>query len=134
LGSHIPKQRANDYISGDFLLLDLTDRGNYCDIVDMQALAKKDSLSWDLSKGQDNFCPVSPFIPAKDIKDTYALELHLQINCKTVQRDINGNMHYKIDDIIEYVSKFMTLNEGDLILMGTPNGIGPVNVGDKIEG
>jgi acylpyruvate hydrolase len=100
----------------------------------MQGVAKKGGLPWDLSKGQNNFCPVSPLITAKHIKDPYALELHLQINGKTVQRDITGNMHYKIEDIIEYVSKYMTLNEGDLILTGTPDGVGPICVGDKVEG
>lgn len=51
-----------------------------------------------------------------------------------MQRDFTGNMHYKIEDVIEYVSSFMTLNEGDLILTGTPEGVGPVNVGDHVEG
>lgn len=51
-----------------------------------------------------------------------------------MQRDFTGNMHYKIEDVIEYVSSFMTLNEGDLILTGTPEGVGPVKVGDHVEG
>lgn len=71
---------------------------------------------------------------AKDVKDPYQLELNLAINGKTVQKDRTGNMHYKIEEIIEYVSKYVTVNEGDLILTGTPEGVGPVRKGDRIDG
>lgn len=95
---------------------------------------KKPGLPWDLSKGQDNFFPVSDLISVKDVKDPYQLELELQINGKVVQKDLTGNMHFKIDDIIEYTSQYVTINDGDVIMMGTPQGVGPMRPGDKVEG
>ena len=103
-------------------------------IEDMQGAAKKAGLPWELSKGQDNFLPLSELVDVKNVKDPYQLELHLQINGKTVQKDLTGNMYYKVDDIIEYVSKYVTINEGDLILTGTPEGVGPMKPGDHVDG
>jgi 2-keto-4-pentenoate hydratase/2-oxohepta-3-ene-1,7-dioic acid hydratase in catechol pathway len=56
------------------------------------------------------------------------------VNKQTRQRDLTGNMHFKIDDIISYVSKYITLNQGDLLLTGTPSGVGNVKKGDLVEG
>jgi acylpyruvate hydrolase len=57
----------------------------------------------------------------------------MQVNGQTRQKDSAGKMHFKIDDIISYTSKFIRLGEGDLILTGTPDGVGPVQAGDKVE-
>jgi acylpyruvate hydrolase len=100
----------------------------------VQGKAKKGGLPWDLAKGQDNYCPVSEFVPKALVTDPYNLLLHLKINGKTVQKDNTGGMHYKIDDLVEYISQFVTLNEGDLILTGTPEGVGPVRMGDEVDG
>ena len=62
------------------------------------------------------------------------MELHLVVNGQTRQKDMTSEMHFKIDDLISYSSQYITLNEGDLILTGTPEGVGPIKVGDKIEG
>lgn len=59
--------------------------------------------------------------------------LTLRINDQVRQQDNTGNMHYKIGDQIEYISKYITLNPGDLLLTGTPHGIGQIKVGDKIK-
>lgn len=56
------------------------------------------------------------------------------MNEQTRQRDLTGNMHFKIDDIISYVSKYITLNQGDLLLTGTPSGVNSVKKGDHVEG
>jgi acylpyruvate hydrolase len=55
------------------------------------------------------------------------------VNKQTRQRDLTGNMHFKIDEIISYVSKYITLNQGDLLLTGTPAGVGSVKKGDQVE-
>jgi acylpyruvate hydrolase len=60
------------------------------------------------------------------------LELTLFINNQVRQKDNTGNMHYKIGETLEHLSHYVTLNKGDLILTGTPSGIGPINVGDKL--
>ncbi|EGR27424.1 hypothetical protein IMG5_196060, partial [Ichthyophthirius multifiliis] len=114
-----------DYIAGYFLALDLTDR-------DYQWFLKKNSLPWDLAKGQNNFLPLSTFVSKTQIRDPYSLILDLQINGKTVQKDSTGNMHFKIDQQISFAIKFMTLNQGDLFLTGTPSGVGPIKNGDEV--
>jgi acylpyruvate hydrolase len=86
-----------------------------------------------LAKGQDTFLPLSRFVDKKDVIEPHNLELTLFINEKVRQHDNTGNMHYKIGDQIEYISRYVILNPGDLILTGTPHGIGPIEVGDKIH-
>ena len=113
-----------DHVGGYFFALDLTDR-------DFQKVAKQKGFPWTLAKGQDNFCPVSDLI--KEEIDPYAVELHLVVNGQTRQKDLTSGMHFKVDDLISYCSQFITLNDGDLILTGTPEGVGPIKVGDKIE-
>lgn len=126
-GKDIHHSEYQDYIAGYVLALDLTDR-------DLQNEFKKQSFPWDLSKGQDSFTPLSYFIPKDKVKDFNNLELLLKINGKIRQNDTTGNMNYKIPFLIEYCSSFMTLNEGDIILTGTPSGVGPIIDGDIIEG
>lgn len=124
-GYRIQRENAMEYVNGYVLALDLTDR-------DLQAVAKKAGLPWDLSKGQDNFCPVSEFVDSGLIINPYDLDLELSINGQIKQRSRTGEMHFKIEDIIAYTSQFMTLNPGDLILTGTPEGVGPISPEDKV--
>jgi acylpyruvate hydrolase len=67
------------------------------------------------------------------VKDPHNLELSLWINEKIKQNDNTGNMHFRIGEILEHISHYVTLNKGDLILTGTPSGIGPINIGDKLK-
>ena len=126
-GKDIPQKNYKDYICGYVLALDLTDR-------DLQTQFKKDGLPWDLSKGQDGFMPISNFVPQESVKDFDKLELLLKINGKIRQNDSTEYMNYKIPFLIEFCSSFMTLNEGDIILTGTPSGVGPLVDGDIVEG
>jgi acylpyruvate hydrolase len=64
--------------------------------------------------------------------DPHNLDLTLFINNQVRQQDNTGNMHYKIGETLEHLSHYVTLNKGDLILTGTPSGIGPISVGDKL--
>lgn len=57
----------------------------------------------------------------------------MQVNGEIKQKDYAGKMHFKIDDIISYISKYYSLGDGDLILTGTPDGVGPVKRGDKVQ-
>jgi 2-keto-4-pentenoate hydratase/2-oxohepta-3-ene-1,7-dioic acid hydratase in catechol pathway len=125
-GYRIPKQDWKDYIGGYFLLLDYTDSLEL-----KEAIAK--GGPWLMSKAQDNFLFLSDFIPAEAIDDPHNVELELKINNEVRQKDNTGNMHYKISDQIEYISKYMTLEAGDLLMTGTPEGIAPVSEGDKLE-
>jgi acylpyruvate hydrolase len=64
--------------------------------------------------------------------DPYSIELEMKVNGQTRQKDFAGNMHFKVDDIIAYISQYIKLEEGDLLLTGTPEGVGAVKAGDKI--
>jgi acylpyruvate hydrolase len=91
------------------------------------------SYPWLFAKGQDCFLPISRFVEKNAVKNPHDLQINLYINEEVKQTDNTGNMHYKIGDQLEYITQFITLNKGDLILTGTPHGIGPVKVGDKIR-
>ena len=124
-GSNIPKEKAMEHVGSYFLGIDFTDR-------DAQGEERKQGFPWTLSKGQKNFCPLSDPID-KDI-DPYNIELELKVNGKVRQKDMTSVMHFKIDDIISYASTCFELAEGDLILTGTPDGVGRVVPGDVVEG
>jgi acylpyruvate hydrolase len=125
-GRNISIQSADDYIAGYGLALDMTARN-------LQAEAKKNAWPWDVSKGFDTFLPLSKFLDKAVVGNPYELQLELFINGVSKQRGSTGAMHYKGYDIISYISNVMTLKPGDLILTGTPAGVGPVNHGDVLE-
>ena len=78
--------------------------------------------------------PVSDYVTGDRVKDPHQLDLLLEINGKAVQSDSTNLMLFTIPVLLEYISGFMTLNEGDLLLTGTPKGVGPIKPGDKLYG
>ena len=100
---------------------------------DIQSIAKERRLPWDISKGFDNSASISIFKKINFFKNIDNLNFSLYKNKKEVQNGNSKLMIYKIDFLIHYISKYVTLNKGDLIFTGTPKGVGPVNVGDKLE-
>ncbi|GAA5833168.1 hypothetical protein JCM11251_005166 [Rhodosporidiobolus azoricus] len=98
----------------------------------MQDAVKAKGLPWSAAKGFDTFCPVGEFIPKEKIPDPHNLKLWYKINGETKQSDSTNLMLYRIPQLIEHVSGIMTLEEGDLLLTGTPQGVGPIAAGDKI--
>ena len=99
----------------------------------LQDRVKKAGLPWSAAKGFDTFTPIGSFIPSSDIEDAQDLQLTLKINGVTKQEGSTGDMMFKIPQLIEHVSSIMTLEEGDLLLTGTPPGVGPLVAGDKVE-
>lgn len=97
------------------------------------AKARADGSSWCLAKGGDGFAAVSDFICKSKVEDVNNLNLKLTINGEVRQDASTDGMIIKIPELIEYLSKHMTLNEGDLIFSGTPAGAGPVHVGDHLK-
>ena len=77
--------------------------------------------------------PISKFVSKSDVKDPLNLKMNLYINDEVRQSDNTGSMHFKIDEIMEFVTKYSTLHPGDLIITGTPNGVGPIKLGDKLR-
>jgi 2-keto-4-pentenoate hydratase/2-oxohepta-3-ene-1,7-dioic acid hydratase in catechol pathway len=79
---------------------------------------------WTRGKSPDTFCPVGPLVPAADVPDPHALGIRAILNGETMQDSSTGNLIFGIDEVISYVSQTSTLEAGDLILTGTPAGVG----------
>lgn len=125
-GRRIPVNEAEDYITGYALALDLTLR-------DVQSKAKQKGRPWALAKGFDNACPLSVFRSKDDVGGVEALSLLLKVNGEERQKGNTRQMLFGIPEIIAYVSRFMTFLPGDILLTGTPAGVGPLQKGDRIE-
>jgi 2-keto-4-pentenoate hydratase/2-oxohepta-3-ene-1,7-dioic acid hydratase in catechol pathway len=126
LGKHIQKKFAHTYYSEIGIGIDFTAR-------DLQQKCKENGLPWEISKAFDNAAPISKFLNIENFKDVQNINFHLDINGKTVQIGNTKDMIFSIDDIIEYVSQFITLRIGDLIFTGTPSGVGAVKIGDQLH-
>lgn len=127
LGRSIAEEFASRYFNEIGLGVDFTAR-------DLQDECKKKGLPWEIAKGFDYSAPISKFLPVDQFDDILNLEFRLDLNGKTVQHGNTSDMIFNFDKIIAYVSRFMTLKTGDLIYTGTPSGVGPVKIGDRIEG
>ena len=125
-GSNIPEEQAMQHISGYALALDMTAR-------DQQVSIKAKGLPWVLAKCWDTFCPISDVIPVDKIPDPQNVGLWLKVNGEIRQNGNTKDMVFSVPQLISYCSKIMTLEEGDLILTGTPSGVGPVRSGEVIE-
>lgn len=99
----------------------------------VQDEAKKKGLPWDIAKGFDTFLPMSNVIPKSAIHDPQDVELFLEVNGQMRQNGSTGLMIYQIPRIMSDISKVMTLHEGDIVLTGTPAGVGPVVPGDVMR-
>jgi acylpyruvate hydrolase len=95
-------------------------------------LAKKKSLPWALCKGFKTFLPVSHFIPKEKIPDPHDVELYLKVNGELRQSDSTKLMLFDIPRLLQHVTSVAPLEEDDLLLTGTPKGVGPVKPGDVI--
>lgn len=126
-GKHIQPEFVPSYLDGVGLGIDFTAR-------DVQSDAKKKGWPWALAKGFDHSAPVSPFFSMDQFPDLQDIHFSLKINGEIRQEGYTGNMIFKCADLICYVSKFITLKKGDLIFTGTPKGVGPVKIGDHLEG
>lgn len=92
--------------------------------------AKKKGLPWDIAKGFDTFLPISQIIAKSAIPDPHKVELYLTVNDQPRQADSTELMIFQIPRILSDISKVMTLEQGDIVLTGTPKGVGPVVPGD----
>ena len=125
-GKNIPRENAYEFVEGYGIGLDMTMR-------DLQKEAKAAGNPWSIAKGFDTSAPLSPFTPKKSIKDPDNLEITLSVNGTECQRSNTSNMIFKIDFIIAFLSTIFTLEEGDVIYTGTPEGVGRVSAGDVID-
>lgn len=124
-GKKISKKDALNYIAGYAVGLDMTLR-------DLQSEAKRLGHPWTISKCFDTSTVLGEFIPSFEIKNPNELELKLWVNGELKQNDNTSNMIYSVEEIVEYLSFYFTLEEGDLVFTGTPKGVGEVKAGDKL--
>jgi 2-keto-4-pentenoate hydratase/2-oxohepta-3-ene-1,7-dioic acid hydratase in catechol pathway len=125
-GFNIHRSAALSHVAGYGIGLDMTMR-------DIQNEAKKKGLPWALAKGFDTSAPVSEFIPAETIGDPGSLSVRLLINGKIRQSSSTGKFVFPVDKVIAYISQFITLEPGDIIFTGTPEGVSRVEHGDSLE-
>ena len=93
---------------------------------DLQAKAKKAGLPWTHAKGLDTFTPISDFVPKSAVPSPHHLNIWLKVDDELRQNGNTADMVHNIPFLIAYVSRIMTLEEGDLLITGTPEGVGPV--------
>lgn len=127
MGKHIQEKFAPKYYSQVSLGIDFTAR-------DLQQKCKEKGLPWEIAKSWEHSAPISnKWLDLSKI-DIENIEFTLKLNEQVVQHGKTADMIFKIDQLISYISGFMTLKTGDLIYTGTPSGVGPVKIGDKLEG
>ena len=128
IGKNIEKQFANRYYDEIGLGIDFTAR-------DIQAKLKAKGLPWEKAKAFDQSAVLSStFFPKSIIPDDESIFFKLDINGQTVQEGDSGLMIFGFDELISHISRYVTLKIGDLIYTGTPAGVGPVKIGDRLEG
>lgn len=127
VGKNVQEKFAPKYYTSFTLGVDFTAR-------DLQQQCKEKGLPWERAKAFDHSAPISnTFLSTADF-DMNNLSFRLEKNDTTVQEGNTNDWIFNIDQIIAYVSKYMTLKTGDLIYMGTPEGVGSVQIGDRLKG
>jgi len=128
LGKCIDKKYARRYYDEIGLGVDFTAR-------DVQNDLKRKGLPWEKAKAFDQAAVIGKnFIPIDRLPENNKIRFRLNVNGETVQEGNSGLMIFSFDEIIAHISKYMTLKMGDLIYTGTPAGVGPVKMGDRLEG
>ncbi len=125
-GKGISVEVALDHVAGYAVALDLTLR-------DVQNVQKEKGLPWEIAKAFDTSCPLSAFVPAEQIKDPQSLQLKLTVNGEVRQDGNTSDMMRTVAELIAAVSSYFTLEEGDILLTGTPAGVGKIIRGDRLE-
>lgn len=126
-GKHVSEKFAHKYYDAVGLGIDFTAR-------DLQADLKMKGLPWEIAKAFDHSAIISPLLPKEEFENIQNIDFSLKLNDVEVQRGNTANMIFSIDQLISYISQRITLRKGDLLYTGTPAGVGPVNIGDRLEG
>ena len=127
IGKHIDRKFARKYYDEIGLGIDFTAR-------DLQTKLKEKGLPWEKAKAFDGAAVIGNFLPKSDFKDIDNINFRLEKNDKVQQTGNTSLMLWKIDTLIEYISKYFTLKIGDIIFTGTPSGVAKVNSNDILKG
>ena len=125
-GKAIQPEFAHRYYDKIGLGIDFTAR-------DVQDELKAKGQPWEIAKGFDNSAVLSDFVDLKDF-DATNISFQLHKNGEIVQKGTTKDLIFSFDTVVSYISQFFTLQQGDLIYTGTPEGVGPVKIGDKLKG
>ena len=125
LGKNIPQRFAHRYYDALTIGIDFTAR-------DLQKKASQAGQPWTICKGFDGSAAIGEWIPKEKLLTDP--EAPCSLSGHTVQEGCTADMLYTVDEIIAYLSQFFTLKTGDLLYTGTPAGVGPVHIGDRLEG
>jgi 2-keto-4-pentenoate hydratase/2-oxohepta-3-ene-1,7-dioic acid hydratase in catechol pathway len=125
VGKNIDEKFAHTYYDEIGIGIDFTAR-------DLQTKAKEKGLPWTIAKGFNDSAPISTFIPKENL-DLQNLQFSLNQNGEQKQLGNTSLMLFSFDYLISYLSKFFLLKKGDIIFTGTPKGVGPITIGDKLE-
>ncbi len=126
-GKHINEKFAAGYYEEIALGIDFTAR-------DIQSKHKEKGLPWELAKAFDGSAPISTFVPKNKFAQIYDLNFKLDVNGEIRQQGNTRDLLFPFENIIAFVSQYITLKKGDLIFTGTPPGVSKVKVGDRLEG
>lgn len=125
-GHDLSPAEATALVAGYAVFFDITGR-------DLQKTAAKEGNSWTVAKGYDTFGPISPAVPAREVADASNLDLRLRVN-GTVRQDSNTKfMIFRIPETLAAISRVMSLEPGDILATGTPEGVPPIHPGDVLE-
>ncbi len=127
LGKNISERFAHRYYDAVTVGIDFTAR-------DLQRKFRAVGNPWEISKGFDNSAAIGRFVPVDQFKDIQNLNFSLTIDGQKVQQGCTADMLFKVDEIIAWISRFFTLKIGDLLFTGTPVGVGPVSIGQHLQG
>ncbi len=126
VGKNIQQKFASSYYDEIGVGIDFTAR-------DLQTKCKEKGLPWLISKGFDNASPIGKFLNKSAFQDVHNISFHLEKNGQIVQQSSSHEMIFSFEEIISYISRFITLKMGDMIFTGTPSGVGPIVIGDRLE-
>lgn len=127
LGKNIAERFARRYYDALTVGIDFTAR-------DLQHRLRKAGHPWELCKGFDGSAAIGEWVDIDKVRDVQTVRFRLDRNGQTVQEGCTSDMLFRVDELIAYISRFFTLKTGDLLFTGTPAGIGPVSIGDHLEG
>ncbi len=126
-GRSVQPEFANRYYDSIAFGIDFTAR-------DLQDKLKQKGQPWEIAKGFDRSAPISPWIPIEEIKDRNDIHFQLKKNGEVVQDGHTRDLIFNFDTLICHISRYFTVQKSDLIFTGTPAGVGPVQIGDVLEG
>ena len=121
----VSRAAALSHVAGLAVGLDMTAR-------DLQQQAKERGYPWSVAKGFDTFAPLGPIVPLDSVPHHREMEVILEVNGSVRQQGHTSDMIFPLDELVSYISHIFTLEPGDLIYTGTPEGVGPVHDGDRL--